>query len=48
LKKENEVVVNQHFTFFRTEMFTFLVFVFTIVVFGEAETGSAEEQPIKE
>jgi hypothetical protein len=39
------VVMNQHSTFFQTGVFSFLVESFIMNTFGEAEDGSAEEQP---
>jgi len=34
-KRKMKVVMNQHFTRFRIEMFTFFVFIFTMILFGE-------------
>ena len=39
------IVTKQHSIFFRTERFIFLNFVYTMMLFGEVEIGSAQEQP---
>jgi hypothetical protein len=43
-----KVLGNKHFTFFLTGVLLLCVEFSTMTVFGEAETGSAEEQPVEE
>jgi len=48
IQGKTEVLSTNILPFFLTEVFTFLIVVFTIIGFGEAEIGSAEEQPVEE
>jgi len=43
-----KVLVNKHFTFFLAGVLLFCRKFSTMTLFGEAETGSAEEQPGEE
>ena len=41
------VIVNKHFTFFLTGVFSFLEGDFIMNKFGEAEAGAGEDQPAR-